>query len=200
MPKGIPLTPEEWSKRKQEIAQAAMTLFKDKGYSGASMRELAETLEMGKSTLYDFFRTKDEIITFALEEKTTGILQKAAEIAGLDELPDTRLHKLMELELGFLEENRPLILLMNTEPTVFSSDNQERIQIVRHKYQDLMRSVLDEGIAKGLFRKVDTLFASRLMLNSLITVCFATRPSGGSHEMLHSAMDIFINGLVNSGS
>lgn len=195
MPKGIPLTPEEWLKRKLEIAQAAMALFGQKGYSGASMRELAEMLEMGKSTLYDFFSTKDEIITYALEAKFTGILQEAAEIAGQDELPDTRLYKLMALELGFLEENRVLILLMNTEPAIFSRENQERIQIVRHRYQDLLRSVLDDGITKGLFREVDTLFASRLMLNSLITVCFATRPSGGSHEMLCSAMDIFLNGL-----
>ncbi|NLO41167.1 MAG: TetR/AcrR family transcriptional regulator [Ruminiclostridium sp.] len=195
MPKGIPLTPEELSKRKQEIAETAMELFSKKGYLGASMRELAQMLEMGKSSLYDFFGTKDAIVTYALEEKITVILRKATEIAKLDEPPYNRLYQLMELELGFLEENRVLITLMNTEPAIFSVENQEQIQTVRHKYQDLMRSILEEGIQKGLFRKVDTLFTARLMMNSLITICFATRPSGESREMLCTAMDIFLNGL-----
>ncbi len=152
-------------------------------------------LEMGKSTLYDFFSTKDEIITYALENKISCILQKAADISGREEPPDKRLYTLMELELGFLEDNRPLILLMNTEPTIFSRENQERIQKVRHQYQDLLRAAIEEGIAQGQLREMDSLFAARLMLNALLTVCFATRPSGDSREMLRSAMDIFLNGM-----
>ena len=60
MPKGIPLTDLELASRRQEIAHIAMQLFIKQGFSETSMREIGDAAGVGKSTLYDYFPSKDD--------------------------------------------------------------------------------------------------------------------------------------------
>ena len=67
MPKGIPLTRNELEQRRREIFDASVHLFLENGFYETSMREVAEAAGIGKSTLYDYFPNKDEIIVYAIE-------------------------------------------------------------------------------------------------------------------------------------
>ena len=62
MPKGIMLTPEQQEERREEIISVALQLIEKNGFQKTSMREIAILANMGKSSLYDFFKTKDEIV------------------------------------------------------------------------------------------------------------------------------------------
>ncbi len=69
MPKGIMLTPEQQAERREEIIGVALRLIEKNGFQKTSMREIAVLANMGKSSLYDFFKTKDEIVVYAVEKK-----------------------------------------------------------------------------------------------------------------------------------
>ena len=45
-----------------------MYLFLEKGFQETSMQEIAVASGMGKSTLYDYFKTKDEILLSVVED------------------------------------------------------------------------------------------------------------------------------------
>ena len=64
MPKGIPLTEEEQANRRHEIFHKVVHVFAKKGFHETSMREIAASAGLGKSTLYDYFKTKDEILLY----------------------------------------------------------------------------------------------------------------------------------------
>ena len=49
---------------KQKILDTAMALWNEKGYAEATMRELAKRLGMGVSSLYFYFRSKEEIVLY----------------------------------------------------------------------------------------------------------------------------------------
>ena len=66
MPKGIPITEEELARRRREIFHAAKHLFVEKGFNETSMREIAEVAGVGKSTIYDYFSSKDEVLIYFL--------------------------------------------------------------------------------------------------------------------------------------
>ncbi len=68
MPKGIPLTQDEIEERRREITVAAVDLILTQGFNETSMREIANAAGIGKSTLYDYFANKDEIILFMVED------------------------------------------------------------------------------------------------------------------------------------
>ena len=81
MPKGIPLTEAEQSRRRHEIFAAVAPLFLEHGFTETSMREIAQAAGMGKSSLYDYFETKDEILLWYFEDEISDMAVMAREIA-----------------------------------------------------------------------------------------------------------------------
>ncbi|MBE5994976.1 MAG: helix-turn-helix transcriptional regulator, partial [Paenibacillaceae bacterium] len=68
MPKGIMLSPQQQEARREEIIGVALRLIAENGFQKTSMREIAVLANMGKSSLYDYFKTKDEIVVYAFEK------------------------------------------------------------------------------------------------------------------------------------
>lgn len=46
---------------KQRIVEAALEMFAQNGYAGTNIRELSASLDLGKSSLYRHFESKEEI-------------------------------------------------------------------------------------------------------------------------------------------
>jgi AcrR family transcriptional regulator len=195
MPKGIPLTEEEQANRRHEIFHQVVGVFLKKGFQETSMREIAETAGLGKSTLYDYFKTKDDILLYFFEDQINDLTEAAKKIA-LQNIPaDQRLRQIMKVHLDLLQANKSLYMKLMLEAQRLKLDSQKQIQMNRHEYQDLLRGLIEEGIREGVFRKVDSLLAARMLLNTMTPVVFTSRPTGSPQEMLDETMDIFLKGL-----
>lgn len=195
MPKGIPRTADEVDSRRRAIFDAAAQLFLDQGFLATSMREIAARAGMGKSTLYDYFPTKDDILLFVVETASNEVTQAAQAVAAAPAPPDERLRRILCLELAYWQANRPLLLRLGSEVQSLGPAGQRRIQELRYGYQDLVRGVVQEGIDGGCFRPVDPLLAARLLINSLVSVLYTSRPTGSDDEMLEQTLTIFLKGL-----
>ena len=53
---------------RDEILQAAITIFRDKGYEGASMRKIAARLGVTAPGIYYYFKNKQDLLASCLEE------------------------------------------------------------------------------------------------------------------------------------
>ena len=85
----------ERENRKNEILDAALKVFAEKGFYNATMDEIAEKAELGKGTIYYYFSTKEDLYLqllkreeeklsdelFRFEGKTTSINELVAEIS-----------------------------------------------------------------------------------------------------------------------
>lgn len=56
---------------KQRILEAALDMFSENGYAGTNIRELAESLNLVKSSLYRHFESKEEIWNAVMEEMSS---------------------------------------------------------------------------------------------------------------------------------
>jgi len=195
MPKGIPLTEEEQAKRRREIFNAAVKVFLKKGFQETSMREIAEAAGIGKSTLYDYFKTKDEILVFVFEEELNDLTSHAQRIALQNISADERIKQVMEMHLEFLVENKNLFMRLTFEAQRLKLESQKRIQNGRYAYQDLLRGLIEEGIRESTFRKVDPLLVARLLVHTMAPVVFASRPTGTPQKMMKETLDIFFKGI-----
>lgn len=195
MPKGIPLTEEDQESRRHEIFHKVVRVFVKKGFQETSMREIAELAGIGKSTLYDYFKTKDDILLYFFEDQLNDLTEVAQKIA-LQNIPaEKRLGQLMKTHLEFLQANKSLFMKLTLEAQRLKLDSQKQIQNKRHAYQDLLRGLIEEGIREGAFRNVDPLLTSRMLINTMTPVVFTSRPTGTPEEMLEATMDIFLKGL-----
>ena len=195
MPKGIPLTGEELDRRRHEIFGATVNLFLKKGFRETSMREIAEAAGMGKSSLYDYFKTKDDILLWAMEDEILDLTAAVREIANQPDLAIERLRQAMKKHLENLVSSKEFYLKLSFEVQRLAIESQQRIQVLRHAYQDMIRQLIDEGIQEGSFRQVDSLLVTRLLITALTPTVFTSRPTGTPQEMLEEAFDVIMKGI-----
>jgi AcrR family transcriptional regulator len=195
MPKGIPLTEEELDRRRHEIFAASVHLFLEQGFRETSMRKIADVAGMGKSSLYDYFKTKDEILLWGVEDELFDLNVAAREIAGQPLPAIERLRQVMGRHLQFLVAQKEFYLKLSFEVQRLAIESQKRIQVGRHAYQDLICKMIDDGIREGSFRPVDSLLVARILITALTPTVFTSRPTGTPEEMLDTAFDIIMKGI-----
>ncbi len=198
MPKGIRLSEEELNTKRHEIFAAAARLFMEKGFLETSMREVAQAAGMGKSSLYDYFKSKDEIlIWFYLDELEDTIVMTRG-VMGQD-LPATEtLRRILHAQLARMLENKAFYLRFLSELDRLGAESQRRIRTARHSFQDLLREVIEQGIREGAFRPVAPLLAAHILQMVLLPAVFTSRPVATPAEMLDEAIGIFLQGVQRS--
>ena len=195
MPKGTPLTEEEQARRRREIFDAAVHLFLEKGFNETSMREIAEASGIGKSTLYDYFTTKDEVLLSVIEDLIVSATAQARSIVARPLPAIERLRQVMMTHLEYLMAQKAFYLKLSFEVQRLSIESQQRIQKRRHAYQDLIRKLIEEGIAEGSIRKVDALVTARTLITALTPAVYTSRPTGTPEQMLAQIFDIILHGI-----
>jgi AcrR family transcriptional regulator len=195
MPKGTPLTSEELDRRRHEIFNSAVKLFAEKGFTETSMREIAEAAGVGKSTLYDYFPSKDEILIAYVIDEVGHTTAAAKEILALDLSAGEKFRRILRKQLDHVLSNKFVYLRLTFETQRLSRESQQRIQVHRYAYQDMLCRLVEEGIRNGEFRPVNPLLAVRGMFNMLTTAVFTSRPTGSPEEMLQDTVDIYFKGL-----
>jgi AcrR family transcriptional regulator len=199
MPKGIPLTEEQQARRRHEIFHQVVSVFVKKGFHETPMHEIAQVAGLGKSTLYDYFKTKDEILIYFFEDQLSDLTDEAQKIALQNLTADKRLRQIMEMYLESLQANKNLFLKLMQEVQRLKPESQKQVQEKRHAYQDLVRALIDEGIREGIFRKVNSLLTARLLISGISSVIYGSHPAGTLEEMLKETLDIFFKGIEICG-
>jgi AcrR family transcriptional regulator len=195
MPKGIPLTEEEQARRRKEIFHASVHLFLNKGFNETSMREIAEAAEIGKSTLYDYFPSKDDILLSFVEDELERLTDQAKEIMQQNIGAREKLRQMMFAYMDYLATNEDFYMKLSTEVQRLAQNSLERIQRKRHALQDMLRGIIEEGIQEGSFRAVDSLLATRVILTALTPAVYTTRPSGSRQQMMEEAFTLMLKGI-----
>ena len=196
MPKGIPLTEEEQERRRHEIFHRVVPIFVKKGFQETSMQEIAGAAGLGKSTLYDYFKTKDEILVYFFEDQWNDVIEDAQKIAVQNCSADVRLRKVTEVYMESLQANKSLFLKLSIESQRLKLESQRQIQDRRHAYQDMVRALIEEGIREGVFRQVNSLLAARLLVGNVGLLLYGSRLTGTPQEMLQETLGIFFKGIV----
>jgi TetR/AcrR family transcriptional regulator, cholesterol catabolism regulator len=195
MPKGIPLIEEDQAKRRKEIFQASVHLFLNKGFNETSMREIAEAAGIGKSTLYDYFRNKDDILLSFAEDELDLLTHHLAEIAKQNMGVEEKFHQMLFAYMQYLAKNEDFYLKLSSQVQRLPPTSMERIQQKRHHLLDLLCRTIEDGIQEGCFRPVNALLATRVILTALTPAIYATRPSGSRLEMMEEAYTLMLKGI-----
>jgi AcrR family transcriptional regulator len=197
MPKGIPLTEDEIGRRRYAILRAAVGLIVKQGFTETSMQEIARASGVGKSTLYDYFPTKEAILILFFEEELEIIQKEAETIVAQAISAKEKLSKILESQLLSLIDNKYFFIELSLQAQRLSQASQKQIMQRRYVYQDLLRGVIEQGVREGVFRPVNTRLAARTLLSMIEVLVYTTRPTGSPQEMLADAMDIFMRGIQN---
>ena len=67
-------------KKKQAIIQAALQLFKEKGFKDTSIKSIAEAAEVSPVSIYNYFGSKDNLVALCVNDLFEEVTQQAEDI------------------------------------------------------------------------------------------------------------------------
>src|SRR5882757_2665217 len=83
MAPGMPLEVDDNPRKalvRNQLIDKAAELFATRGYARTTMNDIAEELQLKRSSLYHYFRSKDEILNVLIEEQTVAPTQMLKEL------------------------------------------------------------------------------------------------------------------------
>lgn len=102
--------------RRTEILSAAMDVFSEKGFSRATLEEIAERAEFGKGTLYNYFANKEELFEAVIADVFDRFVDIADHYCGQTDRPvKETLQGIADAMLRFLHERSRLVFLLMRE-------------------------------------------------------------------------------------
>jgi len=148
-----PRREREKERQRQEMLEAALSLFAERGYHNVTMHEIAEKAEFAIGTLYKFFRNKEDLYRTLILEKMDGF--NAMILKALHESQDeVEQLGLFVRTLGeLLRANVPVMRLFFTETHGESFNKVAGLDAEIHKYHDQMMERLAEIFARGIRNK-----------------------------------------------
>jgi TetR/AcrR family transcriptional regulator, cholesterol catabolism regulator len=169
---------------RHEILRAAAKLFREHGYSAASMNDLAATLQLSKGALYHHFQSKDEILFHIMNDalQITEDQVKKPVLALHD--PEERLRTCIRLHIEVVLRARDReITVMLHENQPLSPELRKRINARKKEYVQFVEGLLaDVQRARGSHSKVDPKVAAFALLGMINWIYQWHHPGGSITE------------------
>lgn len=183
--------------RKELIIQEAAAIFKQKGYSATTMRELAEKVGIEAASLYNHIRSKDEI----LEEICFKVAnQYVSHISKIEDMEASNVQKLRELislhvRMIILEPNE--VSVANTDWKNLSDTKKELYKQIRKGYEKRIATLIKEGIQAGELKDINVSVALFTLLSSLrwIELWYKPEREVTPEQLENDLMTILIEGF-----
>ena len=184
--------------RKEQVIRMAAELFKEKGYSAASMRDLAQKLGIEAASLYSHIKSKEEILQTLCFDMATDFRASLSEVEKEPVSPSEK------LRLGIIGHVKVMARDL-TASAVFMNEHRHLSQpylrdflLLRINYINRFKKIIEDGIASGDFKKdLDTKLAVMTLFSSFnwMPNWFSPQSEIEPERLGQHLADIFINGL-----
>lgn len=144
-----------YQEKRAEIVAAAGRLFKDHGYAGTSLADVAEALSMDRASLYYYIGGKQELFQDVVGGAVERNALRAEEIvAGPGTAPEKLRRLVVELMVSYAESYPFLYVYIQEHLGAVSPDRSAWAQGMRgynKRYENAVVAVVAAGVAEGTF-------------------------------------------------
>ena len=182
-------------RRRDEILQAALDAFRERGYHATTLDHIALRLGVRKTALYHYFPDKEAIL-FECHRVSLAELDRI--LRSTSRLPSVsgRVRAIVREHVRIMIETlhgSPLAF----EVTALSPARQKEIIGARDRYERLLRRLIARGIRDGSFRPVDPKLATFAILGAINWIARWYRPEGEAQapEVGAEFADYLVGGL-----
>jgi len=144
--------------KKEHIINQAIELFAEKGFEGSSIRELAAKAEVNVAMVNYYFGSKEKLFEAMVQQKAAylkGVLEDLTKDTTLTEIE--KLDRIIESYVNRIFTNRKFHRIIHQELMMNQRESlQDTIVTILSPNAAAIKSIIDAGIKKGTFKKVDS--------------------------------------------
>src|SRR5512139_1318604 len=186
---------------RKEILDSAREIFINDGYDGFSMRKLAEKIDYSPTTIYLYFKNKDDLLFAICEEFFSNFLAELNNIRSVSQDQIETLHQafLYLIEFGLRNPNQYKAIFFSKRHIYGTREEfVERESMARKTYL-VFKEIIQDCIKAGRFRELDDeIIVSALAITShgLVTtiLCCTDFLNRGSDVIARSLVDALLKG------
>ncbi|MGE5147301.1 MAG: TetR/AcrR family transcriptional regulator [Candidatus Eiseniibacteriota bacterium] len=172
---------------------AASRLFGRAAYDLVQMDEVARAARVGKPTLYRYFPSKDELY---LEVAASALAELEARLereCAADAAPSVVLTRLIETLADGLSRQVASLHLLTDGHSALADRWRRLFNARRRPIIEMLRGVVDRGIASGAFRPVDPEIVPAFVIG-MIRGGLVSAPRRSPAHIAAAAVDLVLNG------
>ncbi len=180
------------SMMRESIFEATAEVLRECGLEGMTMNRVAEAASVSKSSLYDYFESKDELLAFVSERIVGPFLELLANLAAADLSAPRKLEAILRHALEDSSKHKTIFRVLA------QSDQSQRLkQNARPQIMAGITSLFEQGIREGSFLPHNPAYTARMFMGCL-TELFELQMSSASDGEAIEYIDILI-GAVHRG-
>jgi AcrR family transcriptional regulator len=192
------LTPAtRFDRRLAEILTHATEVFCEKGYEGASMRDLSRESGMSLAGLYYYFESKERLLFLIQKHTFTTIVQRLkSRLEGVSD-PEQRIRILILNHLEYFLANQAAMKVLTHEAEALKNGFASEVAAIKREYYRICVGLLDvlkddQGLQFSTRIAVLSLFG---MMNWIYTWHNA-RVDADAEQLAGEMSDIFLRGVM----
>lgn len=166
--------------RRQQIETIASSLFREQGYAGTSVRDIARGLDIQGASLYAHVASKEDVL-WAIVRRAAERFEAEADMAERATAGASHVERLeahVRGHVGVLTENVGQASVFIREWRSLSPDRRARIGARRDAYESRWRQLIADGSQAGAFAPADPPLAAAYLLTALNGIVTWYRPDG----------------------
>lgn len=185
-----------FDQRLTEILAHATDVFDEKGYEGASMRDLSRASGMSLAGLYYYFESKEKLLYLIQRHTFTTILQRLrARLEGVTDA-EARIRMFILNHLEYFLANQKAMKVLSHEDEVLKNGFGAEIAGIKREYVRTCVGLMDElKRAQGLEFSSRTAALSLFGMMNWIYTWYKPRVDGNAEELAREMGDIFLRGI-----
>ncbi|MGD1023486.1 MAG: TetR/AcrR family transcriptional regulator [Candidatus Sulfotelmatobacter sp.] len=186
-----------FDRRLSEILTHATNVFCEKGYEGASMRDLSRASGMSLAGLYYYFESKERLLFLIQKHTFTTIVQRLkVRLEGVSD-PEQQIRIFILNHLEYFLANPAAMKVLSHEAEALNNGFASEVAAIKREYYRICVGLLDE-----LQRGRSLQFSTRIAVLSLfgmmnwIYTWHNPRVDADAEEIAREMGDIFLRGVI----
>jgi len=139
------------SEIRADIVSVARKVFSRKGFRQTTMDEIARAAKMGKSSIYYYYKSKEDIFEAVVVREAQELKRKLNRVINTGSTPSERLKNYIMFRLYHVKTVSNFYAVLNDE----SLEQMQFVTRIRQKFEEeeykMVREILERGMSDGAF-------------------------------------------------
>ncbi|KGK91959.1 transcriptional regulator [Desulfosporosinus sp. HMP52] len=185
--------------RRQDILEAALNIFTEKGYNGSTTAEIARAAGVAEGTIFRHFATKKELLVAVLKPK---ILKGIISLDKEQKDPVEFFRCFLKNRLELIKENDGLVRFMFAEAQYHEEVREALSNGILGDGINIIKPWFDKGVEEGVFKPIPfpammRSFMGMVLFYGIFNHVFpGFSPERTIDEAADQILELFLNGLL----
>ena len=182
--------------KKEIVINTARELFNKYGYSKVSMDEIAKTSKVTKKTIYSYFKDKESLFSYFIEEELKQ-MRKSIEEKSNKDIPFTEVITTNLSDMLKFKNNSSLVSAISKEIKSGNMKNEDFLKVYDKEILNYLEEKLNEEIKLGRIKKCNTHLTAFIIYKIFISVLFEYDLDIDEDKVVKEVTTVLKDGLLN---